>query len=202
LTRNSPRKAARMQELRAKAAQAEGPESGFVFGEGSPEAELMIVGEAPGAEEAEAGRPFVGAAGHLLDELLRRAGIDRNEIWLTNVVKHRPTRRNGDRLANRPPRVAEVAADAHWLIDEIATVQPKVILALGNLAAGTLIHKGFKMTEEHGLWYDGPGGAKAIATYHPAYALRQVGADRERVISEIAKDLAKAKAALSAYPSP
>ncbi|MBI3979423.1 MAG: uracil-DNA glycosylase [Chloroflexi bacterium] len=164
---------------------------GLVFGRGNPNARLMIVGEAPGEQEVRQGQPFVGQAGKLLDRLLADAGIDRSEGWVTNVVKHRPTAGLGGSVVNRPPRADEIAADLPWLEREIEVVRPRVILALGNLAARTLIHSRFKMGAEHGRWFPGRFGSQVLATYHPAYVLRRTGQDREEVLRLVRQDLAR-----------
>ena len=124
-----------------------------VFGDGNPESPLMLIGEGPGANEDATGLPFVGRAGTLLDECLREAGMLRKHIYLTNVVKCRPTLEENGRIKNRPPRADEAnTCVSLWLDKQIETVQPLVILCLGAPAANTIIHKGFKMTQERGQW--------------------------------------------------
>jgi len=185
-----------LARLREEAELAHRNQGSFVFGEGSPYARLVIVGEAPGEEEAETGRPFVGRAGKLLDGLLAQVTIARSEVWITNVVKHRPTRAVDDRLVNRPPTAAEVRADLAWLQRELEILQPRVILCLGNLAASTLIHKNFKMTEERGRWFEGPYGSRILASYHPAFVLRRRGPEQERLLEEVRRDLHEVKRAI------
>ncbi|MBI2864448.1 MAG: uracil-DNA glycosylase [Chloroflexi bacterium] len=180
-------KAEALARLREEARMAGRHETGFAFGEGSPEARLMIVGEAPGRREAELGKPFVGASGKLLDRLLEAARIDRDEVWITNVVKWRPTREEGGRV-NRAPRAAEVAADSAWLERELEVIRPRVVLCLGIRAASSLIHPDFKMNAERGKWFPGPLGSRAMASFHPAYVLRQQGADGEQLIDLMQQD--------------
>jgi uracil-DNA glycosylase family protein len=164
-----------------------------VFGAGDPRAELMLVGEGPGEQEDVAGRPFVGRAGRLLDQLLERVGLARDEIWLTNTVKSRPVLIEGGRKKNRPPRVSEVKACAVWLDGELELIRPKVVLCLGAVAAKRLIRKDFRLTEERGRFYD-VGGRRMAATLHPAYVLRLEGDDFTRARETLQADVAAAKA--------
>ncbi len=136
-----------------------------VVGEGPADAALMLVGEAPGAQEDKQGRPFVGPSGHLLTRLLERAGVDRKDVFITSVVKCRPP-------GNRDPLQAELAACAEHLRDQLAIIRPKVICTLGRFAAQTLIDKKLSITREHGQ----PRrieGTLFIPLYHPAAALHQ-----------------------------
>jgi uracil-DNA glycosylase len=168
----------------------------IVFGEGSPEARLMVVGEAPGQQEEEQGRPFVGRSGQLLRHTLEEAGIAPAEVWISNVVKCRPTIVRGGRIANRAPTASEALPWLPWLMKQIEIIAPAGIVCLGNLAAEAVIHKGFKMTREHGQWYAGPHGAAAVATYHPSYVMRQIGPSAEEVRRQFAADIAAAIARL------
>jgi uracil-DNA glycosylase len=181
-----------MAALRERARDAH-PGEAFAFGEGSPDADLVVVGEAPGEEEARAGRPFVGPAGKILDELLQSVGLDRSRIWITNVVKTRPTRTVGKRVVNRAPQVGEVQADRPWLEEELQIIQPRVVLCLGNVAASALIHRDFRMNAEHGRGFQGPLEARTMATFHPAWILRQVGTERDRAMEMTRADFEKAK---------
>ncbi|MBI2857049.1 MAG: uracil-DNA glycosylase [Chloroflexi bacterium] len=121
-----------------------------VFGEGELDAVLAVVGEAPGREEEAQGRPFVGRAGRLLDRLFLAASLQRGELWVTNVVKWRPTRTAGGRERTVIPRRDEVAASVRWLLAELAIVKPQLVLCLGNLAARTLVARDFNLRAEHG----------------------------------------------------
>lgn len=181
-----------LRELRASGAIPPCESSDrLVPGEGSPESGVAIVGEAPGQQEERLGRPFVGQAGRLLRSTLRDQGIDPNSVWITNVVKCRPTRLVGGRRVNRAPTTAEARLWEPWLMREMEIIRPKIILCLGNLAATTLVHKDFKMGTEHGLWFDGPYDSKVLATYHPAYVLRQVGPNATEVRKSFAEDIRK-----------
>jgi len=163
-----------------------------VFGEGNLDARLMLVGEAPGKEEAVAGRPFVGAAGIGLNTLLERLNIPRADLWITNVVKTRPVRQGRRGEVNRAPTAREIARDKDVVDAEISIVSPRVIVCLGAVAATTLIHPNFRMGDEHGCWFPGPSGARLMATYHPAYLLRLQGLDYETVRDAVLADLARA----------
>jgi uracil-DNA glycosylase family 4 len=136
-----------------------------VPGEGSLTAELMFVGEGPGAEEDQQGRPFVGTAGRLLTQLLRSIGIERENVFITNVVKCRPP-------GNRDPLPEEIAACNDYLLAQIALLTPKVICTLGRFAGQTLLDKAMSITREHGR----PrrmSGILYVPLYHPAAALHK-----------------------------
>ena len=182
--------------LRARAAH---PDRRIVCGQGSPSARLVIVGEAPGREEELAGRPFVGAAGRLLNELLTEAGIRRGDVWISNVVKLRPTISSAGTVRNRPPTAAEIREYLPILGEELEVLRPQLILSLGNVASNVLISKVFKMTRDRGRFFPGPYGSRVMATYHPAYLLRLQGQAREEVLEQVREDLrtlARAYAAL------
>jgi DNA polymerase len=148
-----------------------------VFGEGNPNAPLVLVGEGPGENEDRTGRPFVGRAGQLLDECLRERGITRRHIFITNVVRCRPTApgENG-RPMNRQPTIDEAqACVTAWLEPTLSNIQPKVILCLGGPSASWVIRKGFKIMAERGKFFQSRYAPYAIAALHPAYILRQQG---------------------------
>ena len=138
----------------------------LVFGVGTAPSELMLVGEGPGEQEDLQGEPFVGPAGKLLDDMLEMIGLDRTRIYIANTVKCRPP-------MNRDPAEEEMAACRHWLDEQIALVQPKIIVCLGRIAAGELIKKDFRITREHGQWFT-HGDVKMMAIYHPSALLRDV----------------------------
>ena len=163
-----------------------------VFGEGNVDAALMLVGEAPGKEEVETKRPFQGPAGKVLDRLLELVGIPREQLWITNVVKIRPFVETGGKKVNRPPRADEIAAHIGILREEIRIIRPKVILCLGATAASALIHPNFRIGEERGRWFPGPGESLLAATYHPSYLLRLRGPDYESIRDAMAADLLRA----------
>jgi uracil-DNA glycosylase family 4 len=173
-----------------------GRETRFVFGEGDPNARLMLVGEAPGGDEDRLGRPFVGAAGRLLDRVLAAAGIERSAVWISNVVKRRPTAPGAGRLLkNRPPTTAEIAADRRWVDAEIAAIRPAIVVCLGAVAANALVHPRFRLGAERGQVQAGPSGCLALATYHPSYVMRFHGDEFDRVFGEVVSDLVRAKSA-------
>ncbi len=172
----------------------------LVFGEGNPGSPLVIVGEGPGEREAVEGRPFVGRAGQLLDRLLNSASLERDHIWITNVLKRRAFKLVEGRVKNRLPRANELAYYKDYLDRELKIVSPKLVLCLGNLAANVLIHRGFRMTQEHGQWFSGASGKKLMATYHPAYILRLEGSDYDAVLRQTMVDFAAAAAEYRALP--
>jgi uracil-DNA glycosylase len=135
-----------------------------VPGEGNPNADFMCVGEAPGATEDETGRPFIGAAGQLLTKILAAIGLSRDDVYIVNVLKHRPP-------GNRNPQPNEVAACSPYLIRQIELIQPKVILALGTFAAQTLLNSKTPIGKLRGQVHE-YHGVPLIVTYHPAALLR------------------------------
>ena len=136
----------------------------IVFGVGNPHAELMFVGEGPGADEDVKGEPFVGRAGQLLNKMIEAMGVKREEVYIANVVKCRPP-------DNRTPERDEMETCSPFLYQQIAAIQPKVIVALGATAAKALLNVNEPMNALRGRWHDFRG-TKLIATYHPAYLLR------------------------------
>jgi uracil-DNA glycosylase len=168
---------AEWEELKRQSAKRFGEDS--VFGEGSLNSRLAIVGEAPGKQEVEEGRPFVGNAGKLLDKLLVEAGIDRSKVYVTNVVKVRPTKVSGRRTTNRPPRAGEIREGMEILREELGLVKPHALILLGSTPAKALITKSFTLKSERGKPFDSDLGLPALATYHPAYLLRLRGASSE-----------------------
>ncbi len=166
--------------------------SRLVFGTGDPAASVVLIGEAPGADEEKQGRPFVGRAGQLLDKALEAAGLDRSRIWISNVVKIRPTQpgaRGGKR--NRPPTSEERAAFLPWLLRELEIVAPDAVVCLGATAAKALLDRNVKIGDVRGQWLDGPGETQVLTTYHPAYLLRPFKGQDQR-FDELVGDLRKA----------
>lgn len=135
-----------------------------VFGVGNPRSEILLVGEGPGANEDAQGVPFVGKAGQLLDDMLAIIGLDRTKLYITNIVKCRPPE-------NRDPLNVEQDACIGYLHRQIALTQPKILVCLGRIAAMRLISEKFRITKEHGVWYDA-GGIRRMAIYHPSALLR------------------------------
>ena len=165
-----------------------------VFGEGNPNSPLVLVGEGPGETEDRTGRPFVGRAGKLLDECLRECGILRRHIFVTNVVRCRPTLEEGGRLKNRPPRTDEAnTCISLWLEPTLAVIDPLVILCLGAPAANTIIKKGFKMMQERGQFFESRYARYAIAALHPAYILRQQGEAYDEARASLVQDIEAAR---------
>ena len=143
-----------------------------VFGEGAVGATVMFVGEQPGDREDLAGKPFVGPAGHLLDEALARAGIDRDRVYVTNAVKHFKWKPQGKRRLHQKPNATEIAACRPWLDAEIATVRPRLIVCLGATAAQALLGASFRVSIDRGRVTERPGLPPIIATVHPSAILR------------------------------
>ncbi len=138
----------------------------LVFGVGNERAEIMLIGEGPGEQEDLQGVPFVGPAGKLLDNMLEMIDLDRSKVYIANIVKCRPPH-------NRDPKAEEQTACREWLERQIALVGPKLIVCLGRIAACALIDEGFRITREHGQWFD-VNGKRMMATYHPSALLRDV----------------------------
>jgi uracil-DNA glycosylase len=136
----------------------------IVFGVGNPRAELMFIGEAPGADEDTQGEPFVGRAGQLLNNMIKAMGLRREDIYIANIIKCRPP-------GNRTPERDECETCSPFLMRQIATIKPKVLVALGAVAAKTLLAINAPMSELRGHWYDFRG-TKLAVTYHPAFLLR------------------------------
>ncbi len=166
-----------------------------VFGSGDPTSPLMLVGEAPGPQEDQQGEPFVGKSGQLLQQVLGELGLNRSQIWISNVVKVWPTTRNGKSLKTRPPTAAEKKASRPYFDRELEIIQPQVILCLGGTAAQALLGKDFKITAARGEFREGPLGIDTIATLHPSYILRLQGMaplDYEQAIANFRADVRKA----------
>jgi DNA polymerase len=143
-----------------------------VFGEGSPQAALMLVGEQPGDHEDRAGRPFLGPAGQLLDEVLARAGIRREDTYVTNAVKHFGWTEEGERRLHQKPGRREVLACKAWLEAEVAAVKPRLILCLGVTAAQAFLGPGFRLNHSRGRIFETPWAPGWMATFHPSALLR------------------------------
>jgi uracil-DNA glycosylase family protein len=172
-----------------------------VFGEGPPRAALMLVGEQPGDREDLAGQPFVGPAGRVLDDALAAAGIDREQVYVTNAVKHFKWRARGKRRIHDKPNRAEVAACRPWLDAELAIVQPRVLVLLGATAAQALLGSAFRVTRDRGRPIPDTGFAEhVVATVHPSAIVRIRDSD-ERAEAErgLAADLRVADGLLGAH---
>lgn len=160
-----------------------------VFGEGPVPARLMLVGEGPGEQEDEQGRPFVGRAGKLLDDLLSESGLSREECWVTNIVRCRPTTKQGGVLRNRAPTAAEISACDLWMTQEFRFVSPEFVVCLGAVPAKALVSRSARLSTDRGRWHTGRNGIPTVVTYHPAYVLRLRTEDRSRVESAMLDDL-------------
>ncbi|MEG1774849.1 MAG: uracil-DNA glycosylase [Oscillospiraceae bacterium] len=135
-----------------------------VFGDGAPDAEILFIGEGPGADEDAQGIPFVGRSGRLLDDMLAMIDLDRTKVYIANTVKCRPPQ-------NRDPMNVEQDACIHFLRRQAALMQPKIIVCLGRIAAMRIIKPDFKISQEHGQWFT-RGETQLMALYHPAALLR------------------------------
>jgi DNA polymerase len=155
----------------------------LVFGDGNPKAELVFVGEGPGRDEDAQGLPFVGRAGKLLTQMIEAMGLQRQDVYICNVVKCRPPE-------NRTPEKDEVSTCSPFLLRQLDAISPKVIVCLGSVAAQTLLETNRGISHFRGEWLDFRG-RKLMATYHPAYLLRNPSAK-----GEVWKDLQKVMAAL------
>ena len=144
-----------------------------MFGEGRPNSTAMFVGEQPGDREDVEGRPFVGPAGHLFDEALAQAGIDRRAVYVTNAVKHFKWEPRGKRRIHAKPSWSEIAACRPWLEAELAVVQPTVLVCLGATAAQSLLGRQFRVTRQRGEWIESDLAGHVTATIHPSAILRQ-----------------------------
>jgi DNA polymerase len=163
-----------------------------VFGEGNPNSPLVLVGEGPGDQEDATGRPFVGRAGKLLDQALMDNGLDRSDVYIANTVKCRACDWRGGKPYNRPPAEEEVAACRPWLEEQLKLIAPKVILCIGSPSANNLIRKGFQITKERGKPFTCAFADICMATLHPAYILRQGGANSDGGYSLLVDDIAMA----------
>jgi uracil-DNA glycosylase len=177
-----------------------------VFGEGPTRARVMLVGEQPGDKEDRAGRPFVGPAGRLLDDALVRAGIDRSEVYVTNVVKHFKFTQRGKARIHQKPNAAEVVACRPWFEAELAVVRPEVVVVLGATAAQAILGRQFRVTQQRGQLLEWPpkfevpldDAPLVLATVHPSSILRAPeGADRGALTEGFVADLEVVATALS-----
>ena len=150
-----------------------------VFGEGTRQAEVMLVGEQPGDHEDREGRPFVGPAGQLLDRALDETEIDRRHAYVTNVVKHFKWTPRGKRRIHAKPNWSEIAACRPWLDAELAVVQPRVLVCLGSTASQALLGRQFRVTKQRGQLVETELAPNALATIHPSAILRMEDDERE-----------------------
>lgn len=161
-----------------------------VFGEGPLDARLVLVGESPGRGEDREGRPFVGKAGGLLDQALEEAGLSREEVYITNAVKHiRWSPKNGTRVP-KTPMVAQIKACRPWLDAEIELIEPQTIVALGTRAARSVLGEEIAISRSRGQLHQSVWGVAAVVTYHPSAALRHpIAAERDQIYDWLLEDL-------------
>src|SRR5262245_11453185 len=164
-----------------------------VFGEGEVSARIMLVGEQPGHEEDLAGRPFVGPAGRLLDRALGAAGIDRRQVYVTNIVKHfkwKPDEGTGKRRIHERPNQGEVEACRPWFEQELWLVRPRTVVCLGVTAASAFLRRRVTLSAIRGQALASPEGLRAFVTIHPSAILRiQDAAAREEEMQRFVRDL-------------
>jgi DNA polymerase len=165
-----------------------------VFGEGTTKARVVFVGEQPGDKEDLAGRPFVGPAGMLLDRALEQAGINRDEVYVTNAVKHFKWARDqrGKRRIHKKPKASEINACRPWLDAELEVVKPQVLVCLGATAAQSLLGRTFSVSRQRGQLVNSPLAPHVIATVHPSSLLRMPEEkDRRAEMAHFVRDLKK-----------
>ena len=182
------------QELKAFIAGVmPGRENALVFGEGPKNPVLMLIGEAPGEQEALAGRPFIGKAGKNLDEMLERCGLTRAQIYIANAVKFRPVKQSkAGRVVNRPPTPEEIGLYRPWLMREISIVHPKLIATLGNVPLRSLTGRTLTIGELHGKLLS-ENDLRIFPMYHPASmiynpSLRDIFEEDLRVLAGIIRE--------------
>jgi uracil-DNA glycosylase family protein len=164
-----------------------------VFGEGSRHAKVVFVGEQPGNDEDLAGKPFVGPAGKLLDKALVEARINRDEVYVTNVVKHFKWEPKGKRRLHKKPNAREILACRPWLEAELAVLQPEVLICLGATAAQALLGRDFRVSLQRGQFVESPLAHHVMATVHPSSILRAPDDEtRHAEMKRFIEDLKKA----------
>ncbi len=154
-----------------------------VFGEGAPTARVFLVGEQPGDVEDREGRPFVGPAGRVLADALAEIGIERRDVYVTNVVKHFKWKARGKRRIHQKPNAAEIAACRPWLDAELEVVSPSVLVLLGATAAQALLGRSFRVTRQRGVPLESDLAPHVLATVHPSSVLRAPDEDARRKAS-------------------
>ena len=160
-----------------------------VFGAGADHARIMLIGEQPGQQEDIQGLPFVGPAGRLLDRALEEAQVDRGTLYLTNTVKHFKYELRGKRRLHKRANAAEQEACRMWLAAELVRLQPRIVVALGAMAAQTLFGTTFSITRERGKWRRLGPDSEAFATFHPSAILRAPDEQRAAMYRQLLEDL-------------
>jgi uracil-DNA glycosylase len=170
-----------------------------VFGEGRPYARIVMVGEQPGDKEDLQGHPFVGPAGAILNKALAAAGIDRNDVYVTNIVKHFKWEPRGKRRIHKKPNALEISACRPWLDAEIEVIRPDVVVLLGATAAQGLLGRDFRVTHHRGEWISSSVAASVMATVHPSSILRAPDDEsRHEEMRKFISDLKKVAARIKA----
>ncbi|HKY63854.1 MAG TPA: UdgX family uracil-DNA binding protein [bacterium] len=165
-----------------------------VFGEGSLRAKVFLVGEQPGDQEDKAGRPFVGPAGRIMEKALLEAGLERSEIYVTNVVKHFKWRPQGDKRIHEKPDSAEIAACKPWLKAELELIQPEILVCLGVTAAEAVLDRKVTIKRERGRFFRTDFSAATYVTVHPSSLLRQPDSEsRRKAYREFLADMKKVR---------
>jgi uracil-DNA glycosylase family protein len=193
-----------LASLRAAAASCEGCElfrdaTQTVFGEGPAGARVVMVGEQPGDKEDLAGKPFVGPAGGVLDRAIEDAGLDRDEIYVTNIVKHFRFVLRGKKRIHKKPDMEHIRACTPWLEAELARIGPEVLVLLGATAAQALLGRAFRVTQQRGTFVESALAPLVTATVHPSSILRsRTEADRREAFDGFVADLRVVRRGLSA----
>ncbi|HET8592588.1 MAG TPA: UdgX family uracil-DNA binding protein [Solirubrobacterales bacterium] len=169
-----------------------------VFGEGLKRARLMLIGEQPGDREDREGHPFVGPAGRVLDRALEAAGIEREDAYVTNVVKHFKWTPKGKRRIHQAPRAEEIKACAPWLEAELDVVDPELLVCLGATAVRAVIGPKARVMKDHGEFLESRLGRTAVPTLHPSAVLRADDDDRAEAMAMLTADLAGVREHLGA----
>ena len=162
-----------------------------VFGEGSEHATAMLVGEQPGDHEDRAGTPFVGPAGRLLDRALDDIGVQRNDVYVTNAVKHFKWRERGKRRIHESPNRTEQVACRPWLLAELELVQPRLVVCLGRVAASAVLERTVQVNASRGQVLESPLAEYVAVTVHPSSVLRLQASEREGAYDAFRADLAE-----------
>jgi uracil-DNA glycosylase len=170
-----------------------------VFGEGPASARIVMVGEQPGDKEDLAGKPFVGPAGGVLDRAIEEAGLDRDEIYVTNIVKHFRFVRRGKKRIHKKPDAEQIRACTPWLEAELSRIGPEVLVLLGATAAQALLGRTVRVTQQHGTFVESPLAPLVTATVHPSSILRtRIDEERREAFDGLVRDLRVVRRALAA----
>ena len=170
------------------------PATQTVFGSGPDDASIMLIGEQAGDREDIEGLPFVGPAGRLLDQALGEVGIDRDALYVTNVIKHFKFELRGKRRLHKRANAAEIEACLRWLDGEIAGIEPRYVVCLGAMASRVMLGSGFKLMQGRGEWRRLEDGRWCLATVHPSAVLRsRIAGDYDAAYADFVADLKKLK---------